>query len=295
MEFGKCVWSIDALCDWEQWSLEDGIAARPRVFRRNSPGSRCTLLDSWGAGHCFHFGCFGTTYRSYDVQRSTQANSRQTSVLCRTTFADGSGGQLACGLNGLPIAAGGYRTCAIRDDGQLVRFGDKGEGQCNVPKDLGQVLAIAEGGGHTCAVRSDGQLVCFGRNGEGQCNVPKDLGPVVMIAAGGCHTCAVRTDGRFVCFGANDEGRCNVPKDLGQASAIAAGAGHTCAVRPDGQLVCFGRNDHGQCNVPKDLGPVVAIAAGWAHTCAIRADGQLVCFGNRVACNVPTDLRLQTM
>ena len=51
-------------------------------------------------------------------------------------------------------------------------------------RDLGPVMAIAAGGHHTCAVRSNGQLVCFGENFAGECNVPTDLGPVVATADG---------------------------------------------------------------------------------------------------------------
>ena len=47
-------------------------------------------------------------------------------------------------------------------------------GQCDVPADLGPVLAVSAGSFHTCAVRADSQIVCFGRNADGQCDVPAD-------------------------------------------------------------------------------------------------------------------------
>jgi hypothetical protein len=37
---------------------------------------------------------------------------------------------------------------------------------------------------HTCAVTSQGQLICFGDNGDGQCDVPQDFGSVAVVAAG---------------------------------------------------------------------------------------------------------------
>ena len=63
-------------------------------------------------------------------------------------------------------------------------------------------------------MRADGELVYFGRNDFGQCDVPADLGSVVAIAAGALPTCAARGDGELVCFGRNDCGQCNVPADL---------------------------------------------------------------------------------
>ena len=62
---------------------------------------------------------------------------------------------------------------------------------------------LAAGKNHTCAVRTDGRLVCFGDDRAGQCNVPADLGPILAVAAHTQRTCAVRADGRLVCFGRN--------------------------------------------------------------------------------------------
>lgn len=38
---------------------------------------------------------------------------------------------------------------------------------------------VAAGEFHTCAVTAKGKLHCFGRNDYGQCNVPKDLENVI--------------------------------------------------------------------------------------------------------------------
>jgi len=47
-------------------------------------------------------------------------------------------------------------------------------------------MAVAAGFRHTCTVQYDGRLVCFGENADGQCNVPADLGPVMAVATQQC-------------------------------------------------------------------------------------------------------------
>ena len=166
MDLGKCVWSDGGLCDWR--AMEPG-RSRCREAAHVSRGIRLAVAvlswTSWAAGHWFLSACFSTLRspvghpgrlpkenaapRSYNMRRWMQAKLRQASVACSSTFADGSDGQLACGLTTLPIAAGRHHTCAIRANGQLVCFGDSSNRQCHVPPDLGPVLAIAAGSFHT--------------------------------------------------------------------------------------------------------------------------------------------------
>ena len=46
------------------------------------------------------------------------------------------------------------------------------------------MVAAAAGRNHSVAILANGQLACFGYNVFGQCNVPQDLGSVVAAAAG---------------------------------------------------------------------------------------------------------------
>ena len=57
-------------------------------------------------------------------------------------------------------------------------------------------VEVAAGGQHACGVLETGHSSCFGSNSFGQCDVPLDLGPVLAISAGDEHTCAIRTTGR---------------------------------------------------------------------------------------------------
>ena len=49
-----------------------------------------------------------------------------------------------------------------------------------MPTDLGAVVAVSAGR-HTCAVNSSGQLVCFGGKECGECDVPTDLGGLAAV------------------------------------------------------------------------------------------------------------------
>ena len=83
-----------------------------------------------------------------------------------------------------------------------------------MPSSLGPVIAVAAGMCHTCAVTASGELLCFGSKRDGRCDVPPGLGPVVDVAAGSRHTCAVTAAGKLVCFGRNYEGQCEVPRNF---------------------------------------------------------------------------------
>ena len=80
-----------------------------------------------------------------------------------------------------------------------------GHAQRDLQAVFGSALAVSAGGVHTCALRTD--------NEDGRCDVPSDLGPVLAVSASSFFdTCALRTDGQFVCFGNINER--DVPADF---------------------------------------------------------------------------------
>jgi alpha-tubulin suppressor-like RCC1 family protein len=183
-------------------------------------------------------------------------------------------------------------------------------GACNTGTGI---IELAAGGLHTCALRDTGSVVCWGNNSDGQLGdgtttlrrTPTVIGSfsgVIHLAAGQRYTCALRNDSTVACWGDNYTGQlgdgtttdrlrpASVP-DITDAIAIAAGGAHACALRSGGTVMCWGDNVYGQLGDGTNtdrLTPVavasitdaIAITAGYYHTCALRSGGTIACWGD---------------
>jgi alpha-tubulin suppressor-like RCC1 family protein len=96
------------------------------------------------------------------------------------------------------VAAGGFRSLVLKQDGSVIAWGNNVYGQNTVPAGLRGVIAIAtpaagdaEAGGHNLALKADGTVVALGLNNSGQCAVPSGLSNVISIAAGEYHRLAL--------------------------------------------------------------------------------------------------------
>jgi hypothetical protein len=202
------------------------------------------------------------------------------------------------------IAAGGFHSCALLENGTVKCWGDNFYGQ------LGQGDMADRGD-------NDGEM--------GDLLAPVDLGEgrtATAITAGVSHSCAVLDDGAVKCWGDNFDGRLGygdttrrgdndgemgdglAPVDLGPgrtATAVTASLFHTCALLDGGSVKCWGNNGNGQLGqgdivdrgdepdemgdvlVPVDLGvgrTALAITARDLHTCALLDDGAVKCWGD---------------
>lgn len=88
------------------------------------------------------------------------------------------------------IAAGEDHSLALRADGTVVAWDEKGE--IDVPAAAKGAVAIAAGGSHSLALKSDGSVVAWGNNDYGQTSYPAGLAHVKAIAAGYVHSIAIR-------------------------------------------------------------------------------------------------------
>ncbi|HMV65209.1 MAG TPA: hypothetical protein PKA64_00065, partial [Myxococcota bacterium] len=153
---------------------------------------------------------------------------------------------LGTGRTAVDLAAGRLHTCALRDDGTVVCWGQNNYGQLGigdtnnfsdqagefgdafVAVPLGAAAVDVEAGwDHTCAILVTGQMKCWGRNQSGQLG----LGHVATIGD---------QPGEVAAAAAVDLGADRRP------TSMALGREHTCVTVHDGTVLCWGRNSSGE-------------------------------------------------
>jgi len=182
------------------------------------------------------------------------------------------------------IAAGGWHSMALKNDGTVHVWGSNTSGQRDgKPDGLNNVVSIAAGGFHSMALQNDGTVVVWGQNVYDQRDgKPDDLNNVVSIAAGGYHSMALQNDGNVVVWGSNSDGqRDDIPAGLNNVVSIAAGGRHSMALQNDGTVRVWGSDAGGQRDdIPAGLNNVVSIAAGEYHSMALTNNGNFAVWGN---------------
>jgi alpha-tubulin suppressor-like RCC1 family protein len=171
---------------------------------------------------------------------------------------------------------------------------------------------LGAGGFHTCAIREDRALFCWGRNLEGELGVGDKLDRHVptrvgietwwqRIARGYLFTCASDDQDRLWCWGANDSGQLGagagpdveVPQLVpgGPWHDATAGKQHICALDASRFMWCWGLNAMGQLATGDVMTPITspnqiqgsatwsALAAGRFTTCGLQG-GALWCWGD---------------
>lgn len=210
------------------------------------------------------------------------------------------------------IAAGGFHTCGLRNDGKVMCWGHDGSGQLGdggglgtsytpvtvkhdhdadattALVDLDHVVAVTSGEYHGCAVLDTGAVKCWGHNGFGQL---------------GDGTTTDRTFAVAVTGFPEDDGH-PPAHDPHKALAVSAGESHTCAVIDNNRARCWGHNFFGQLGnntftdsstpVPvkydvdgspittgdvDELTGVTAITTGQFHSCARLSGNTVRCWG----------------
>ena len=220
---------------------------------------------------------------------------------------------VSAGNNWKLVSCGEYTTAAIKTDGTLWMWGNRGHGVLgdthagNVSSPVQTVSAgnnwklVSCGGYTTAAIKTDGTLWTWGSNFMGQLGddttSPKSS-PIQTVAAGtnwkfvacGGNTVAgIKTDGTLWLWGANNDGMLGNGTTTHTSSPIQTIAGGTdwksvsctynsvAAIKTDGTLWTWGSNWAGQLGdgtTTSTSSPIQTIAGGTNWKVAVVMDGR---------------------
>jgi RHS repeat-associated protein len=176
------------------------------------------------------------------------------------------------------IAAGGYQSAFLKNDGSLWNMGENEDGEMGngtystvTPPEMllsSDVTAIACGWAYTLFLKSDGSLWAMGYNADGELgdgsfnnkNLPEQIvsSNVTAIAAEDTHSLFLKSDGSLWAMGDNQYCalgdtnsavlNTNRPEQIvsSNVTAIAAGGNFSLFLKSDGSLWGMGRGDLGQ-------------------------------------------------
>lgn len=276
-----------------------------RTCRDSECVSACTMLDEDLCAQCVAIdvrdrdsatGFLEPEDRSAaDAGGDTTCAVAEGSLYCWGANASGQAGQEGLAVVSSPrrvgsfvdyvsVSVGRNHTCALRQEGELVCFGDNTHGQLGFGDRLGHGIdemvpgrfdAISAGGELSCALSED-ILYCWGESawlGRGlasalpcmDSSAPCAPGEVArdfrwrQVATGRQHACAIRSNGQVFCWGSGAGGQLgnNGRMDAGEpdrvvrsgtdhilASTISVQGDAACAIGPE-QARCWGKNEEG--------------------------------------------------
>ena len=190
----------------------------------------------------------------------------------------------------IAIAAGGYHSLGLKQDGSIIACGENWAGQCDVPSPNAGFAAVSAGIYHSLGLKTDGSIVAWGWNVNGQCNIPSPNAGFVAVAAGWYHSLGLKEDDSIVACGDNGAGQRNIPLPNAGFNAVSAGGYHSVGLKEDGSIVAWGWNYYGQCNIPSPNADFIAVSAGANHNLGLKADGSIVAWGDNSydQCNIPS-------
>ncbi len=272
--------------------------ALPRTFPLSRPTHQGKVV-AWGFAE-------GSNGQSAEARQLIQPPEGLTAVQVSTN-EDSSPAKIHC--------------LALKADGTVAAWGWNGEGQCDVPPGLKEVVSVVAGEGVSLAVKSDGTVTAWG-SGKRFSSLPSNLAHVVQAAFTQNGTLFLLADGtcRYVPESSRDTGgkmdkeRINgqlyeYPAGLGgtanvDATIVAATADNLVAIAggrygygltTNGKIIIFTMRDNTAGVIPKDLGSVAALATTddmCAHVTVLQIDGSVQAWGRNDAgqCDVPPTL-----
>lgn len=161
-------------------------------------------------------------------------------------------------------------------------------------KGLSKVKKIAAGGYQTCAVREDDTVVCWGLNRHGECNTKRNepasgrpcstpaqvpgLSDVQDLALAELSSCALLKDGTVKCWGvlAGSGGALSTIKGLTGVKRLFRGFNNMCAELGDGVVRCFSSPDASK-PLDVNVAGVRTLAHSSAYISLLGQDNKLKC------------------
>ncbi len=246
----------------------------------------CAILDNgslkcWGDASSGQLGLGNTTRRGDSTAAGHQMGDSLPAV------------NLGAGRTAVAVAAGGYHTCALLDDGTVKCWGANYSGAVGVgstnsqfsspqgPLNFGAgrtATAIASGATHSCALLDDGTVKCWGSGivlGLGtNTSVTAPAGPVnlgagrtaVRLTGGGGTYCALLDDATVRCWGDNSAGQ------GGQESADVYIGDRSSEMGPNLAAIDLGTG-----------ASAVALSPGGRSVCALLQDRRVKCWGDNAS------------
>ncbi|HBQ12088.1 MAG TPA: hypothetical protein DEF51_13375 [Myxococcales bacterium] len=167
----------------------------------------------------------------------------------------------------------------------------------------GFITAVTVGQSHTCGLRDDGDVVCFGQVGTALAlDAPRVvLRGALAVGSSLLSVCGVMADGGVECAGmaptapdgcgALEAHAARPVEGLSDVVALEGGDAHMCALDARGEIRCWGCNAGGQLGdgtfEPRSaarrvvgLPPATALSSGDRHVCALDAQGGAWCWGD---------------
>ncbi|PKK38771.1 Oligopeptide transport system permease protein OppC [Clostridiaceae bacterium JG1575] len=150
------------------------------------------------------------------------------------------------------------------------------------PKAMKDVVQVAAGYDHVLALDSKGKIWAWGNRRNGQLNIPGELRTVKsikQIAAGYKFSVAVTEDGKTYAWGNTMNYEYNdMHPYQGKIAKVAVSTSVVTGLTKDGQVVYLGTNQNSYAKVPE--GKFVDIGATSYAFAGVREDGTVVDWGN---------------